>query len=70
MYATGISLPLFVMMKEAVPSSSVQTPFAVKSGGVGGVTQVDISALAVNVASFGLDNVYSVELPVTVSVIL
>ena len=65
-----MSPPLFVMTKDAVPFSSVQTPVAVKAGAGGGVTQADISAVAVKALSFGLDNVYDVELPVTVMVIL
>ncbi len=57
MYATVMSLPLFVMMNFAVPSLSVQTPVAVRFGGGGGVTQVDIFAWMVNLLSFGLASV-------------
>lgn len=56
-YAAGISAPLFVIMNVATPVLEVQTPVAVKTGGAGGGTQSDISATAVNPASFGLENV-------------
>ena len=62
--------PLLVITKDAVPLLEVHTPVAESDGAGGGVTQVDISATAVNVLSFGLDNVYEVDEPFTVMVVL
>lgn len=44
------------MVNEAVPSVSVHKPVAVMDGGGGGATQVDMSASAVKLLSFGLEN--------------
>lgn len=56
-----MAAPVFVITNVAVPALEVQTPVAVNTGGGGGggggATQSDISATAVNPASFGLDNV-------------
>ena len=58
------------MMKDTVPFSSVHTPVAVNEGGGGGTTQADIFAWAVNALSFGLDNVYVFDEPLTLMVVL
>lgn len=53
-------VPVLVITKVAVPAVEVQTPLMDKlagGGGGGGGTQVDISATAVNEASFGVENV-------------
>lgn len=62
--------PLFVMINVAVPSLDVHAPVTVRAGAAGGCTQVDISAAVVSALSFGLDNVYEVDEPFTVMVVL
>ncbi len=62
--------PLFVMINVAVPSLEVHTPVTVSVGAAGGCTHVDISATIVSLLSFGLDNVYEVDDPFTVMVVL
>ena len=64
-----MSAPLLVITKVASPLVAVHTPVA-ESAGAGGITQVDISATAVRVASLGLDSVYDVDEPLTVMVVL
>lgn len=48
--------PLFVMTKVASPLLEVQTPVAENTGAVGGVVQVDISAVTASEASLGISS--------------
>ena len=52
-----MAAPVFLITNVAVPALDVHTPVADNTGGGGGAAQVDISAAAVNPASFGLDSV-------------
>lgn len=57
--------------KVAVPALDVHAPPTVNAGGGGGGgTQRDISATAVRVLSFGLDNVYVLDVPLIVMIVL
>lgn len=59
------------MMNVAVPVLAVHAPVTFKAGGGGGGgTQRDISACAVKVLSFGLDNVYMLEVPLILMTVL
>lgn len=66
----GMAAPVFVIMNVASPALDVQTPLDESTGAGGGATQVDISAVAVRVASLGLVSVYVLAEPVTVMVVL
>ena len=65
-------LPVLVITKVASPALDVQAPVIVSEadGGGGGSWQGVISTTVVNEESSGEDNVYEVELPDTVIVIL
>lgn len=57
--------------KVAVPALEVHAPATVNAGGGGGGgTQRDISATTVRVLSFGLDNVYVLDMPFIVRMVL
>lgn len=67
-----MSVPLFCKTKVATPATEVQTPLIERStgGGGGGVTHVVISTTVVNELSFAEENVYKLDVPVTVIVVL
>ena len=65
-----MSAPLLVITNVAVPALEVHAPVTVKAGGGGGGTQRVMSATVVRLASSGLDNVYEVDEPFTVMVVL
>ena len=58
------------MTNVATPALEVHAPATVNAGGGGGGTQRLISARAVRLLSFGLDNVYVPEEPLTLMIVL